>query len=125
MPDTAHLVGGQAKILPRVFLGHIGDAQGLVEVLKLGLVGWQVPTFLVPCNVWCWAKRDQARNRGLPLNVAVTHLCGAQDTWVSLWLLGLRRMRVLRELIPPTQRGCSATGRTKDSAKGVSHTQEA
>lgn len=85
VPDTAHLVGGQAEILPRVFLGHVGDAQGLVEVLKLGLVGWQVPTFLVPCNVWCGAKRDQARNRDLPPHVALPRLYGAQDTRVSLW----------------------------------------
>ena len=61
VPDAAHLVGGQAEILPRVFLRHIGDTQGLVKVLKLGLVRWEVPTFLVPCDVWCWAKRDQER----------------------------------------------------------------
>lgn len=65
MPDAAHLVGGQAEILPGVFLGHVGDTQGLVKVLKLGFVRREVPTFLVPCDVWCWAKRDQARNRDL------------------------------------------------------------
>ena len=74
MPDTAHLVGGQAEILPGVFLGHVGDAQGLVEVLKLGPVGWQIPAFLVPCNVWCGAKRDQVKNRDLPPNVALPRL---------------------------------------------------
>lgn len=57
MPDAAHLVGGKAEILPRVFLGDVGDTQSLVKVLKLGLVRWEVPTFLVPCDVWCWARR--------------------------------------------------------------------
>lgn len=57
MPDAAHLVGGQAEILPRVFLRDVGDTQSLVKVLKLGLVRWEVPTFLVPCDVWCWARR--------------------------------------------------------------------
>lgn len=57
MPDAAHLVGGQTEIFPRVFFRDIGDTQSLVKVLKLGLVRWEVPTFLVPCNVWCWASK--------------------------------------------------------------------
>lgn len=56
MPDAAHLVGGQAEILPRVLFRDIGDAQSLVKILELGLVRWEVPTFLVPCNVRCWAS---------------------------------------------------------------------
>lgn len=71
MPDAAHLVGGQAEILPRVLFGHIGDAQSLVKVLELGLVRWEVPTFLVPCNVWCWASSGiKHKAKGPLLNVS-------------------------------------------------------
>lgn len=56
VPDAAHLVGGQAEILPRVLFRDTGDAQSLVKILELGLVRWEVPTFLVPCNIWCWAS---------------------------------------------------------------------
>lgn len=56
MPDAAHLVGRQTEIFPRVLLGNVGDTQSLVKVLKLGLVRREVPTFLVPCDVWCWAR---------------------------------------------------------------------
>lgn len=71
MPDAAHLVGGQAEILPRVLFGDIGDAQSLVKVLELGLVGWEVPTFLVPRNVWCWASTGiKQKTKGPLLNVS-------------------------------------------------------
>lgn len=71
MPDAAHLVGGQAEILPRVFFGDVGDAQGLVKVLELSLVRWEVPTFLVPCNVWCWASRGiKQETKGSSLNAS-------------------------------------------------------
>lgn len=65
MPDAAHLVGGQAEVLPGVFLGDIGDTQRLVKVLKLGLVRWEVPTFLVPRDVWCWARRGTKQETGI------------------------------------------------------------
>lgn len=72
VPDAAHLVGGQAEVFPGVFFRDIGDAQGLVKVLKLGLVRREVPTFLVPCNVWCWASQGtKEETKGLLLNVAL------------------------------------------------------
>lgn len=75
VPDAAHLVGGQAEILPRVLFRDVGDAQGLVKVLKLGLVGWEVPTFLVPGNVWCWAGEGTKQDiKGSLLNVALVVL---------------------------------------------------
>lgn len=80
VPDAAHLVGGQAEILPRVFLGHIGDAQGLVKVLKLGLVRWEVPTFLVPRDVWCWASKGTKQEiKRLSLNMTLAF----QRAWDS------------------------------------------
>lgn len=84
MPDAAHLVGGQAEIFPRVFLGDIGDTQGLIKVLKLGLVGWEVPTFLVPCDVWCWARRSaKQETKKLSLNMALLLFYRAGDTQVA------------------------------------------
>lgn len=73
MPDAAHLVGGQAEIFPGVLFGDIGDAQSLVKVLELGLVRWEVPTFLVPCNVWCWASAEvNQKTKGPLLKVSST-----------------------------------------------------
>lgn len=67
MADAAHLVGGQAEIFPGVLLGHVGDAQGLVEVLQLGFAHWELSTFLVPHDVRCWSEErgaDQSFSRG-------------------------------------------------------------
>lgn len=84
MPDAAHLVGGQAEIFPGVFLGDIGDTQGLIKVLKLGLVRWEVPTFLVPCDVWCWARRGaKQETKKLSLNMALLLFYRAGDTQVA------------------------------------------
>lgn len=72
VPDAAHLVGRQAEIFSRVFFRDIGDAKSLVKVLKLGLVRREVSTFLVPCNVWCWAsKGTKQETKGLLLNAAL------------------------------------------------------
>lgn len=84
VPDAAHLVGGQAEIFPGVFLGDIGDTQGLIKVLKLGLVRWEVPTFLVPCDVWCWARRGaKQETKKLSLNMALLLFYRAGDTQVA------------------------------------------
>ena len=56
MADAAHLVRCQAEILPRVFLGHVGDTKGLVKVFQLGFACWELSSFLVPHDVWCWSK---------------------------------------------------------------------
>lgn len=56
MADAAHLVGGQAEILPGVLLGDIGDAKSLVKVLQLGFANWELSSFLVPHDVRCWSK---------------------------------------------------------------------
>lgn len=67
MADAAHLVGGQAEILPRVLLGHVGDAQGLVEVLQLHFGQREISAFLVPLDVRCWSEErgaDQSFSKG-------------------------------------------------------------
>lgn len=67
MADAAHLVGGQAGIFPRVLLGHVGDAQGFVEVLHLGFARRELPAFLVPHDVGCWSEErgaDQSFSKG-------------------------------------------------------------
>lgn len=113
VPDAAHLVGGQAEVLPRVFLGDIGDAQGLVKVLKLGLVRWEVPTFLVPCNVWCWASQGaKEETEGLLLNVALVFERARYPDTLKV-NLGPRG-----RCIPSKRGSCLATGSPqKDRAK--------
>lgn len=59
MADAAHLVGCQAEILPRVFLRDVGDTKGLVKVFQLGFACWELTSFLVPHDVWCWSKERE------------------------------------------------------------------
>lgn len=63
MADAAHLVGGQAEILPGVFLRDVGDPKSLVEVLQLGLACGELTSFLVPHDVWCWSKEREGDKR--------------------------------------------------------------
>lgn len=56
MADAAHLVRRQAEILPGVFLGDVGDTKSLVKVFQLGFACWELSSFLVPHDVWCWSK---------------------------------------------------------------------
>lgn len=48
------MVVGHAYILASVLLWHTNNLQGLVEVLKLDLLPWQLPTFLKPLDDGCW-----------------------------------------------------------------------
>lgn len=48
------MVVGHAYILASVLLWHTNNLQGLVEVLKLDFLPWQLPTFLKPLDDGCW-----------------------------------------------------------------------
>lgn len=119
VPDAAHLVGGQAEVFPGVFFRDIGDAQGLVKVLKLGLVRREVPTFLVPCNVWCWASQGaKEETEGLLLNVALVFERARYPDTLKV-NLGPRGRCILSKRWAFLNRGsCLATGSPqKDRAK--------
>lgn len=73
---AAQVIVGHAHILPCILLWHTDDLQGLVIVLKLGFVCWQVSALLEPLDGGCrTVQKDRWRTRAgvtailyMPLN---------------------------------------------------------
>lgn len=87
MADAAHLVGCQAKILPRVFLRDIGDTKGLVKVFQLGFAHWELTSFLVPHDIWCWSKEREGNKSSCKTTflIQILHLRPSKPKEKELW----------------------------------------
>lgn len=111
------LLEARQKYSPESSSDTLVMRRALLKFSNLALSDGRSPPFLYHAMSGV-GLRETKQETGTYHHMWLCHACVEPRTpGYPYGVLGLRRMRILRGLIPPVQRGCSATGRTKESAK--------